>query len=308
MSDPIEPIQILYRGPLESCNYGCTYCPFAKRKESVESSRNDRLALVRLVHWATSQDRPLEILFTPWGEALHHRRYQNAMAELVRHEHIRFVGIQTNLSTNLSTNSNWLASIPETDRSKIGLWASWHPTETTLTAFADRVKHAGQSGVQMSVGMVATREHLSLVPEFADLLKNEWPRVHIWLNAYKPAFRTPVAYYDEEDLLFLRSIDPWFDHDVNGFRTQGLLCETGATSVAVDGNGNVTRCNFVHQTIGNIYAEPLDSILTSPRLCSRSFCGCFQGYVHLQSTPVTIGFPQTARLTRIPVVTVDPLS
>ncbi|MEN8446791.1 MAG: radical SAM protein, partial [Cyanobacteria bacterium J06555_13] len=27
-------LSILYRGPLLSCNYGCEYCPFAKRQQT----------------------------------------------------------------------------------------------------------------------------------------------------------------------------------------------------------------------------------------------------------------------------------
>ena len=26
-----RPLEILWRGPLDSCNYSCDYCPFAKR-------------------------------------------------------------------------------------------------------------------------------------------------------------------------------------------------------------------------------------------------------------------------------------
>jgi DNA-binding CsgD family transcriptional regulator len=32
-------LDILYRGPLASCNYGCEYCPFAKRKDTREERR-----------------------------------------------------------------------------------------------------------------------------------------------------------------------------------------------------------------------------------------------------------------------------
>ena len=31
---PVVRYNILYRGPLSSCNYGCEYCPFAKHAES----------------------------------------------------------------------------------------------------------------------------------------------------------------------------------------------------------------------------------------------------------------------------------
>jgi sulfatase maturation enzyme AslB (radical SAM superfamily) len=44
-------LSILYRGPLSSCNYGCEYCPFAKREESYAQLETDRVALLRFVAW-----------------------------------------------------------------------------------------------------------------------------------------------------------------------------------------------------------------------------------------------------------------
>jgi hypothetical protein len=38
-------LSILYRGPLSSCNYGCDYCPFAKRVETSAEREADRRAL-----------------------------------------------------------------------------------------------------------------------------------------------------------------------------------------------------------------------------------------------------------------------
>ena len=36
---------VLYRGPLSSCNYGCVYCPFAKKNEAYAELAGDRAAL-----------------------------------------------------------------------------------------------------------------------------------------------------------------------------------------------------------------------------------------------------------------------
>ena len=92
-------LRILYRGPLSSCNYDCHYCPFAKRHETAEELRRDREALERFVTWAADQnDLKLSILFTPWGEALTRRWYQQALSELSQLPQIEKVAIQTNLS------------------------------------------------------------------------------------------------------------------------------------------------------------------------------------------------------------------
>jgi hypothetical protein len=41
----LRPLTVLYRGPLSSCNYGCEYCPFAKRHETKEQHAHDGDAL-----------------------------------------------------------------------------------------------------------------------------------------------------------------------------------------------------------------------------------------------------------------------
>ena len=76
-------LSILYRGPLSSCNYGCEYCPFAKHAETRQEHETDRIALDRFVNWVESRvDDQIGVLFTPWGEALIRRRYQQALVRL----------------------------------------------------------------------------------------------------------------------------------------------------------------------------------------------------------------------------------
>src|SRR4051812_1775133 len=93
---------ILYRGPLSSCNYACSYCPFAKRTENHADLEQDRLALDRFVQWLTAQDgERFGVLFTPWGEALIRRWYQEALGVLTHLPHVERAAIQTNLSCGL---------------------------------------------------------------------------------------------------------------------------------------------------------------------------------------------------------------
>src|ERR1041385_7514556 len=73
------PLSLLYRGTLESCNYDCGYCPFAKRKDSRARLAKDAAEVARFVAWAAQQQRPLRIQFTPWGEALVRRHYREAV-------------------------------------------------------------------------------------------------------------------------------------------------------------------------------------------------------------------------------------
>ena len=76
-------LSVLYRGQLSSCNYSCSYCPFAKRTESKARLTEDRRGLAAFVNWiAVQTQHHWKVLFTPWGEALVRTWYQGALARL----------------------------------------------------------------------------------------------------------------------------------------------------------------------------------------------------------------------------------
>jgi len=50
-------------------------------------------------------------------------------------------------------------------------------------------------------------------------------------------------------------------------------------SFTLDEFGDVRRCHFISQTIGNIY-EPDFGSCFNPRNCTAAVCDCHIGYVH----------------------------
>ena len=260
-------LSILYRGPLSSCNYGCEYCPFAKRTESRDELAHDRECLERFVAWAggrTSDD--VGVLFTPWGEALVRRWYQDALAELTRMSHVRKAAIQTNLSCKL----DW---VERCDLTRLALWCTYHPTEVTRERFLARCRELHARGVRFSVGVVGLKEHLGEI----DLLREELPAdVYLWVNAYK---REP-DYYSAEMVERLTGVDPLFPVNNRYHPSRGEPCRTGNSVISVDGDGMVRRCHFIREPIGNIYDADFESCLTE-RPCENDTCGCHIGYVHL---------------------------
>src|SRR5436309_15941840 len=109
---------ILYRGPLSSCNYACDYCPFAKTRNTREQLQHDEHRLKRFTAWVGSRPEEIGILFTPWGEALIHRSYQNALCGLSRLQNVRRVAIQTNLSGTL----DWVSGA---NPKSLALWCTF---------------------------------------------------------------------------------------------------------------------------------------------------------------------------------------
>jgi MoaA/NifB/PqqE/SkfB family radical SAM enzyme len=258
---------ILYRGPLSSCNYACGYCPFAKTRNTIAELRDDAEKLARFIDWAEQQaPREIGVLFTPWGEALIHRVYQQALLRLGNMPHVRRAAIQTNLAGNLK----WLEAA---DRDTIALWCTFHPTETTVEKFAAKIRQLRRLGIRHSVGTVGVKEHFPMIAELRRLLPDD---TYLWVNAIKKHPR----YYGDEHVEFLTGIDPHFPVNLRNHPSRGKACRAGHTSFTVDGDGDARRCHFIATPIGNIHDVDFGEKLR-PRACPNAACKCYIGYVNL---------------------------
>jgi MoaA/NifB/PqqE/SkfB family radical SAM enzyme len=262
-------LSILYRGPLSSCNYGCVYCPFAKRRETTAELAADRHALERFTDWVAgrTQDQ-ISVLFTPWGEALIRRWYRDALARFTRLPHVARAAIQTNLSCGL----DW---VEECDKERLALWATFHPSEVDRARFVAQCLELDRRGVRFSVGAVGLKKNLE---EIAALRRELPEHVYVWVNAYK---RQP-DYYAEEDVRRWEAIDPLFPVNTQHHPSLGQSCRCGTSVISVDGDGTMRRCHFIRQPLGNIYEEGFEKALYH-RPCTNATCGCHIGYVHMHS-------------------------
>jgi MoaA/NifB/PqqE/SkfB family radical SAM enzyme len=257
--------RILYRGSLSSCNYACGYCPFAKTTNTREELTHDRNQLEQFVGWVADCQRPVGVFFTPWGEAIIHRYYREAMIRLSHIEHVKRVVMQTNLSGHLD-------DLCEGRSERLALWATFHPSETEVSRFLDRCDLLRKLKIRFSVGVVGFKEHFDVI---ADLRKQLPSDVYLWINIPKSSGIS----YSREELQFLGSVDPYFQWNAHQWPSRGKPCQTGLTSFAVDGRGDARRCHFVDQIIGNIYHDDIWGLLR-PAVCPNATCGCHIGYVH----------------------------
>ena len=270
-------LSILYRGPLSSCNYACDYCPFAKRKETRQELAHDRERLERFLVWCEQRAQPLSVLFTPWGEALIRPWYQAALQRLTRLPHVQRAAIQTNLSCPLE----WVEGC---DKTRLALWATYHPTQSTRPKFLQKCRELRDRGVRFSVGTVGLREHLD---EIQALRRELPPEVYLWVNAYKRVSH----YYSASERDMLAVIDPLFPLNNQRHESLGHACRAGSSVLSVDGDGEVTRCHFIKERLGNLYQQRLEELLHA-RPCTNDTCGCHIGYVHLERLrlyPVFLG-------------------
>jgi MoaA/NifB/PqqE/SkfB family radical SAM enzyme len=259
-------LSILYRGSLASCNYGCTYCPFAKQRDTAAQLSADQRALERFVDWVGQrrQDQ-IGILITPWGEALIHRYYQSALAQLSHFAAVTKVAIQTNLSCALE----WVEAC---DKSKLALWTTFHPAEVAFDRFVHQCLELDQRGVRFSVGIVGLKEHINL----AEALRQALPaHIYLWVNAYK----RQLDYYSPLEIAEITAIDPLFPLNNQVYSTLGKPCRAGHTVISVDAEGTMRRCHFIDTPIGNLY-DPNFAQMLQPTPCTNQTCRCHIGYVH----------------------------
>jgi MoaA/NifB/PqqE/SkfB family radical SAM enzyme len=283
-------LTLLYRGSLESCNYTCSYCPFAKRRDTRATLARDAAEVARFVDWVGGQARPLRVLFTPWGEAIVRRHYREAMLALAALPQVSQVALQTNLSGPLA----WLADAPQ---GKLSLWCTYHPEQTSLARFVERTRRLDAMGVRHSVGVVARREHYDAIRALRAALPEGGT---LWLNAYD---RRQPGYYTADELVWLEGLDPWFRFQHAPGPSRGAACRAGSEVLSVDGQGDLRRCHFIPQRLGNLYADPLDGLLQE-RPCSRLRCECFIGYAHRRDLPLHEQFGD-GLLARIPIAAVQ---
>ena len=288
-------LTVLYRGPLASCNYGCGYCPFAKRPETPVERAADAAALDRLLAWARGAARPLRIFFTPWGEALHHTRYREALIELSRLPQVRQVAVQTNLAGSL----DWLAAA---QRASVALWATYHPTQVSRERFLARSATLRRLGIAHSVGVVGTRDAIGEI----EALRADLPAaVPVWVNAFSMTDgAAAVGYYRPDEIARLRAVDPHFEVGLLRLSSRGQSCRTGDSVISVDGDGSITRCHFDARVLGNLWHDDLTEILR-PRPCRRPVCDCHIGYVHLEQLGAQQVYGRSGLLARIPLAPPD---
>ena len=260
-------LTILYRGPLNSCNYGCSYCPFAKRKVSRPVLQSDAERLDRFLDWCENAQERLSIFFTPWGEALIHHNYRTAIARLAALSHVDQVAIQTNLSCSVA----WMAALP---RAKVGFWCTFHPGETPESVFVEKCRWMSANGVRFSVGAVGKPEHLQNLCELRSVLPEH---TYFWINALRG---TKARRLSSDEAAAFAELDSLFELNLAGAKSFGRDCDAGWRTIAVDGDGNATRCHFTPGRIGNLYSPDFLEML-KPRTCTARMCRCHIGYSHM---------------------------
>jgi len=140
--------------------------------------------------------------------------------------------------------------------------------------------------------MVGVPEELDEMRRIRAALPRE---IYLWINPLTPRPRP----YSPEEVAAFAELDPLFSLTSRRQPSLGKACSAGETSFTVDGAGQMQRCHFVEQTIGNIY-DSAWLLALEPRSCPRRYCDCFLGKAQLQAETLAPHFGGSL-LERIPV-------
>lgn len=260
--------EIQYRGSLKSCNYACSYCPFAKRPGSRRELEKDEAALRRLVSGlserAFSFKEKLGVFIVPYGEALIHSYYWKEMAALSRLFFVEAVGAQTNLSFQPERCLE-LYEKEGGELRKLRIWATFHPEMEQPQTFAEKCRYLSERGVRLSVGAVGNPAAIADIRELAALLPDD---IYLWINRMDGLGRPCTR---EEKRAFLE-LDPWFFREFFWPKADASLC---GSRLFLEADGRRGRCNLSASLTlkGGRISKQKEA--AQEAVCHRKRCTCY---------------------------------
>lgn len=264
---------VSFRSSLNICNYTCWYCPWAGtfEKRNKEKVQQDAQQIERILHrFKALSEHRFSLFFVPRAEMLILSHYQSAVAHLSQFPHVEEITVQTNLSMSIS----WI--FQKVDYSKLRLWITYHPdqlNEFQRRQFLQKIKTLQKKQILLSVGAVGIKGHLPAIVRLREELS---PEIYLWVNGYK----RETNYYNKEELELLCQIDPYFNTHFRRYASYGKPCRSGEESFFLDEFGQMKRCNFTQERIGNFFEEDWEHAF-QPRTCPLKECSCYQGLMHI---------------------------
>lgn len=261
--------QWYYRGSLDSCNYSCSYCPFAKKPQcSRQKLLKDEESLVNfadtVISKTNTEKTKCAVQIVPYGEALIYKYYWRELSRLTCSSYIEAAGAQTNLSFNID-NMLGLFVKNNGNLSKLRLWCTFHPQMVTESQFLSQCRKLSGYGILYCVGTVGVPDRAESIRRLRKQLPED---VYLWINKMDGLGRR----YTEEEIEIFTEIDEYFETGLKHYKSDISRC---AGSLFVEADGSVKRCNI---------CIPKDG-----KACIRKECSCYLSYCN-QDIPELVFF------------------
>ena len=282
---------IYYRGFLKSCNYNCPYCPFHKISAAEENLKYDREALEQFCKKAPSLGENLSVMLVPYGEAMIHSYYYEAVKKLCKADNIDKAGFQSNLSFSTADFFKYIKDLGGGCR-KLKLWCSFHPCCADLDQFLEKCLLLYQEKIAFSVGAVGIPKNAGLLSQLRRRLP---PDVYMWVNAAEGMKRK----YTQDEIDEFARIDPLFLYELKIIPANADLCSGGKESLFIEADGAAYACPISKNRLGNIYSEDLTQILARSKICIAGYCHCYLAYSLRKDIFNPAGFDAAFRLPQV---------
>lgn len=291
---------VIYRGNLKSCNYSCSYCPFAKHGMLASELERDRQEFERFCDSIVKRAGTFSIgavFVTPYGEASIHRWYWEGLSRLAGLPGIDRVGMQTNLSFSvaecLKVYDSFGRELPEKDsvaegrpeivssgeecagpalkgnagkREKLSVWATFHPEMTTVDEFVSKCHRLRESNITVCAGAVGVPQNIQVIKELREKLS---PEVYLWINRMDGL----KGNYSPEEMEAFAQTDPFFGYELKNPEAAAQMC---ADRCFVEAGGKIHTCNICRTKNVNWYDGSEEEIFEP--VCSRKRCSCYLAY------------------------------
>lgn len=262
---------LYYRNFYKYCNYKCYYCPFSKYEFNKVMLKKDEKYFEKFTSFLKQSSDKYKIFIAPRGEILNFEHYKSGIKDLTFMDNVSEIVIQTNLSGDLG----WLKYI---NKEKLILWTTYHPNEVRLEDFFSNLQNSDKEEIRFTVGVVGIKENFDNIKKLEEKLKFlERTKPYLWINAYKDT----KNYYSDEDIKFLKDIDPLFEVNLKDYDSRGKICSTGRNVFWVEYNGIIHRCWQDKKITGNIFKDKISDIMNK-KVCEYSKCTCYIGYTNIE--------------------------
>ena len=247
---------IYYRGLLNSCNYCCSYCSFAKGSLSEQLVEKDKCLFRQFQNTISRHGEGLQIMILPYGEALIHSYYREGIVSLAGLPNVSGISCQTNLSFDVK---KFISNTPSGIYNKIKFWASFHPEMVTVEIFLKKAHFLFDNGIELCVGAVGHPDNKEIISQLRCKLN---PSIYMFINSMRGAGHK----LNSEDISFFMSIDNLFDYDRKSIKADIQKCKGGKETIFIDERGV-------------FYACPRSGVkMTGLPACNKKVCDCYIAY------------------------------
>ncbi|MFO1322755.1 MAG: SPASM domain-containing protein [Burkholderiales bacterium] len=273
----VRRLKVRFYTDYNICNYTCEYCI---------AGQNDPNDPRVLAQWHVDNYRPiidamtrlpyeLNVRLGVGGEFFLNPQLIDGARVLSHSANVSGVNLITNLSFPVKHYRRWFGDF---DRAKVGLVASYHPTQIKDKDEWWRTARAMNDEVDFSVCTVA---HPTVLPELAAVIPAmRKAGLSVFVQPFLGAFEGrnyPDAYSDADRDVLRRLFYSRHDWEYLLVGKRPGLCNAGFKSIYVDMTGTVRICGMAirgPEPVGNLLTgEPL-ALYDGPRPCTALDCRC----------------------------------